>query len=200
MLISIDKVKQSEENPRTINVGKLNELKKSITNFPEMMNIRPIVVDKNFNIVGGNMRYLALKELGYEEIEVEVLKDDERAYEFMIKDNLSYGDWDWTVLSQDFKSGNLSDFGLDVPLWFRDLEKSVEKSDKEKEEDKEKEKEKKEKPTSTKKAFYLFFSLKEKEEVVELLKKRKNGSEISNEIILVEIIKKYIKENEGVEC
>ena len=97
--VKISSLKPHEDNPRTIDEFKFDYLKESITDFPQMLEMRPIVVNKKGEILCGNMRYLACKELGYKEIpvkEVELTQAQEK--ELMIKDNLSYGDWDWDAI------------------------------------------------------------------------------------------------------
>jgi DNA modification methylase len=118
MKIDINKVIPNENNPRTIQKTALEKLKKSITDFPQMLELRPIVVDNNMVILGGNMRYLALKELGYQE--VHIIKADElteeQKREFVIKDNVGFGEWDWDILANEWDTDKLTDWGLDLPL------------------------------------------------------------------------------------
>jgi DNA modification methylase len=127
MKIDINKVIPNENNPRTIQKTALEKLKKSITDFPQMLELRPIVVDNNMVILGGNMRYLALKELGYQE--VHIIKADElteeQKREFVIKDNVGFGEWDWDVLANEWDSESLVDWGLDLPVGFNDKDTDV---------------------------------------------------------------------------
>lgn len=102
MLVDINEIKPTQNNPREFNQYKLEQLKKSIKEFPEMMSVRPIVVNENMNIIGGNMRYMALKELGYKEVEIVIFNQEDKEYEFLIKDNLAYGEWSWVNLSEDY--------------------------------------------------------------------------------------------------
>ena len=97
--VKISSLKPHEDNPRTIDEFKFSYLKESITDFPQMLEMRPLVVNKKGEILCGNMRYLACKDLGYKEIHVkEVNLTDAQEKELMIKDNLSYGDWDWDAI------------------------------------------------------------------------------------------------------
>ena len=114
MKVKIENIKENPNNPRTIDYFKLEELKRSIKEFPEMLDIRPIVLNKDNVIIGGNMRFKAAKELGLKEIECEILDDERREMEFMVKDNLSYGEWNWTQLSDDYKGSELIDWGLET--------------------------------------------------------------------------------------
>lgn len=95
--VPIDDVKPNPDNPRTISDEQLDKLVKSIDDFPDMMKLRPIVVDENYQILGGNMRWQALKRRGDSEIDITQaigLTDDQKR-EFIVKDNISFGDWDW---------------------------------------------------------------------------------------------------------
>ena len=97
--IQVSKLKTNPNNPRTINKSKFERLKKSISEFPKMLEIRPIVVDEKFIVLGGNMRLQALKELGITEtyyIQEKDLTPKEKK-QFIIKDNASFGDWDWDM-------------------------------------------------------------------------------------------------------
>lgn len=110
----------NDSNPRFISQDKLERLKKSINGFPKMMSVRPIVVDDNNVVLGGNMRFRALQELGYTEVDSEWIKQiteltDEQKKEFIIKDNVGFGSWDWEVLSNEWNVDDLSNWGLEVP-------------------------------------------------------------------------------------
>ena len=93
----------------------MKRLVKSIQEFPEMTGLRPIVVDENNVILGGNMRYLAMKQLGYAETEVVRVSGltDKQKREFIIKDNVPFGDWDWDTLANEWDAVELNDWGLD---------------------------------------------------------------------------------------
>jgi ParB-like chromosome segregation protein Spo0J len=104
------------ENPRLIKDGKFTKLCESIKNFPRMLELRPIIVDDLGEILAGNQRYRACKELGIKEVPVLLASDltDEQKQEFIVKDNISSGEWDWNMLSTQFDSDMLEDWGLDV--------------------------------------------------------------------------------------
>lgn len=109
----------NDSNPRFISQDKLERLKKSIQDFPQMMSVRPIVVDDENVVLGGNMRFRALQELGYTEVDSEWIKQineltDEQKQEFIIKDNVGFGSWDWEVLASEWDNGLLCEWGLDV--------------------------------------------------------------------------------------
>lgn len=115
-LVPINKIKPNASNPRFIKTLKFKKLVKSIKELPSMLKLRPIVVDENYIILGGNMRYKACIEAGLKEIPIivadELTEDDKQA--FVIKDNLSFGEWDYDILSNEWDSVELDDWGLDV--------------------------------------------------------------------------------------
>jgi site-specific DNA-methyltransferase (adenine-specific) len=119
ILEKIQNVKLNPNNPRLIKDDKFKKLVQSIKDFPEMLNIRPIVVNKDMIILGGNMRYKACKEAGLKEIPIIVtdLTEDQQR-EFLIKDNTSGGEWDWEVLANEWDSEELEAWGLDLPIDF----------------------------------------------------------------------------------
>lgn len=116
-------LKINPRNPRFINDESFRKLIKSIEDFPDMMKLRPIIVipdDDNYLIIGGTMRYRALQSLGYEIIPDEWIKvatdlTDEQIDEFIVKDNLQAGEWDFDVLDEFFDQDKLEDWGLDIP-------------------------------------------------------------------------------------
>lgn len=114
-IVNIKEVKNNPNNPRLIKDDKFKKLVQSIKNFPEMLNIRPIVVNENMVILGGNMRYKACLEAGLKE--VPIIKVDslsaEKQREFIIKDNVSGGEWDWGLL-QEWDVEELEDWGVDM--------------------------------------------------------------------------------------
>lgn len=112
----ITEVKLNPSNPRTIKDDKFKKLVKSITDFPEMLEIRPIVVNDDMVVLGGNMRLKACQEAGLKEIPVIKIDDltPEQQREFIIKDNIGYGEWDWELLTQDWTEDELDEWGLDV--------------------------------------------------------------------------------------
>ena len=115
-VVKISEIKLNPNNPRIIKDDKFKKLVQSIKDFPEMLNIRPIVVNQDMVILGGNMRYKACKEAGLKEVPV-IITDlsEEKQREFLIKDNTSGGEWDWEVLANEWDSEKLESWGLDVP-------------------------------------------------------------------------------------
>ena len=114
--MDIKKIKSNESNPRIINDAKFNKLVNSIKQFPEMLELRPIVIDENNIILGGNMRYRACLKAGLKNVPVKIAKGltEEQKKEFIIKDNASFGEWDWSVLGNEWDSMDLNDWGIDV--------------------------------------------------------------------------------------
>ncbi len=118
--MEISLIKANKANPRTISKEKYAKLLKSITDFPQMISIRPMVIDENNVVLGGNMRLKALTELGWNKVpvvRVESLTDEQKA-EFIAKDNIGYGEWDWDVLVKDWNLEKLGEWGLDIPVQF----------------------------------------------------------------------------------
>jgi DNA modification methylase len=119
-MIKLSDLKKNPNNPRLIKDDKFQKLVKSIENFPKMMELRPIIVNDQNIVLGGNMRLAALKELGYKEIPNEWVKKakdltPEQQNEFIVKDNVSFGAWDWDILANEWDSEQLVDWGLDLP-------------------------------------------------------------------------------------
>jgi len=112
------KVRLNENNPRLIKDDKFKKLCNSIKEFPKMLELRPIVVDKTGMIIGGNMRYRALLELGIpikdEWVKVADSLTEEEKRRFIIEDNVGFGDWDWDVLSSTYDKEELESWGMDV--------------------------------------------------------------------------------------
>lgn len=114
-VVKINSVKLNPNNPRIIKDDKFKKLVQSIKDFPEMLNIRPIVVNQDMIILGGNMRYKACKEAGLKEVPIIVTDlSEEKQREFLIKDNTSGGEWDWEVLANEWNAQELEDWGLDI--------------------------------------------------------------------------------------
>jgi len=115
-VLPINKIISNPNNPRLVNKAKFEKLKQSIKDFPQMLELRPIVINEDGVILGGNMRYKALVELGHETVNVIVASyiTKEQEQEFIVKDNLSFGDWDYDVLANEWDSVELDDWGLDV--------------------------------------------------------------------------------------
>jgi len=119
--VKIDKVKSNPKNPRLIKDDKFKKLVKSIKEFPEMETVRPIVVNKDMVILGGNMRYKAMIECGYKEVNVEVVDwSEQKQNEFIIKDNVGFGEWEWEMVANEWDEIELKDWGLDLPIFTKD--------------------------------------------------------------------------------
>lgn len=101
--VDISSIQQHEDNPRIIDTHKFNTLVDSISEFPEMLQARPIITDLSGVILCGNMRYLACKELGMQSVPIKrVDLPEDKVAELMVKDNLAYGDWDYEVLEKEW--------------------------------------------------------------------------------------------------
>ena len=113
----ISNLKSNPNNPRIIKDDKFHKLVKSIKDFPEMLYIRPIVVNSEMIVLGGNMRLKAAKEAGLKE--VPIIKAEnltiEQQNEFIIKDNVSGGEWDFDILANEWDVEQLEEWGLDIP-------------------------------------------------------------------------------------
>ena len=114
--IKVSEIKSNINNPRLIKDQKFSKLVDSIKEFPKMMNLRPIVVDENNVILGGNMRFKASIKAGFKEVyalRAEDLTEKEKK-EFIIKDNVGFGEWDWDILGNEWNVQQLGDWGLEV--------------------------------------------------------------------------------------
>jgi len=116
MLVDISKVKGNTNNPRIIKDDKFKKLVKSIKDFPEMLELRPIVVDENMIVLGGNMRLKACIEAGLKEVHITIADNltEEQKQEFIVKDNVGFGEWDWDMIANVWDSELLNEWGLDV--------------------------------------------------------------------------------------
>ena len=116
----IDEVKLNPNNPRIVKDDKFKKLVKSIKDFPKMLEIRPIVVNSDMIVLGGNMRLKACIEAGMSEVPIIVADNltEEQQKEFLIKDNVSGGQFDWDALANNWDSEVLLEWGLDMPLDF----------------------------------------------------------------------------------
>ena len=114
--VKISKVKGNPSNPRIIKNDKFKKLVKSIQEFPEMLKLRPIVVDEDFMVLGGNMRLKASKEAGLSEVWIDIAEGltEEQKKEFIVKDNVGFGEWEWDMLANEWDSVQLAEWGLDV--------------------------------------------------------------------------------------
>jgi DNA modification methylase len=121
-IVKISEVKPNPKNPRVIKDGKFQKLVKSIQEFPDMLNKRPLIVftdvDGKYVVLGGNMRLKALNELKFKEIPVIIADEwtEEQKAEFLIKDNVGFGEWDWDSLANEWDVEKLDDWGLDLPV------------------------------------------------------------------------------------
>jgi site-specific DNA-methyltransferase (adenine-specific) len=121
-LVKISEVKPNPKNPRIIKDGKFQKLIKSIQEFPDMLNKRPLIVftdvDNKYVVLGGNMRLKACKEIGLKEIPIIIADEwtEEQKNEFLIKDNVGFGEWDWDSLANEWDAEKLTDWGLDLPV------------------------------------------------------------------------------------
>ena len=114
--VSIRKVLENPDNPRFIKDYKFKKLVNSLKEFPEMLAKRPIVVDEEYMVLGGNMRLKACREAGLDKVWVDVAFGwtEEQKKEFIVKDNLSYGEWDWDMLANEYDVLKLDQYGLDL--------------------------------------------------------------------------------------
>lgn len=116
--LKISEIKLNPNNPRYITDDKFKNLVKSIKDFPQMLDIRPIVVNTDMVILGGNMRFKACVEAGLKEIPVIIADNlsEQQQKEFLIKDNVSGGVWDFDILANEWDADLLNEWGLDVPI------------------------------------------------------------------------------------
>ena len=131
MRVKVSSLKENPNNPRFIRDSKFEKLVKSIREFPEMLSVRKLVVNKDYIVLGGNMRLKAIKEAGVKEVEVEVVEwSEEKEKEFIIKDNLGYGEWDFEMLANEWEVESLTEWGLDIPgLALPDITEELEKEE-----------------------------------------------------------------------
>ena len=115
--VPITEVKSNPNNPRIIKDDKFKKLVASIKELPQMLQLRPIVVNEDMIVLGGNMRLKACKEAGLKEIPIikasELNEEQQRA--FIIKDNVGFGEWDWDMLADEWDYKDLQEWGLDIP-------------------------------------------------------------------------------------
>lgn len=115
-------IKPNKTNPRTIKDDKFRKLVNSIRDFPKMMELRPMVIDSDGTVLGGNMRLKALQELGYTDVPDTWVKraselTDEEKQRFIIADNVGFGEWDWDALGSDWDAFDLTEWGIDLPVY-----------------------------------------------------------------------------------
>ena len=115
--VNIQHIKQNPNNPRLIKDEKFAKLVKSIQDFPEMLELRPIVVNDDMIVLGGNMRLKACKEAGLKEVPIIKASSltPEQQKEFIIKDNVGFGEWDWEMIANEWDAEQVADWGLDIP-------------------------------------------------------------------------------------
>jgi DNA modification methylase len=113
-------IKPNPNNPRVLRDDKFQKLKQSIKEFPKMLSLRPMVIDENNVVLGGNMRLRALQELGFTDIDEAWVKrssdlTEEEKKRFIIADNVAFGEWDWDTLANDWEVVDLEAWGLEIP-------------------------------------------------------------------------------------
>ena len=130
-IVKISAIKANSKNPRQIKDDKFKKLVQSIRDFPDMLNKRPLIcftdVDKKYVVLGGNMRLKAAQEVGLKEMPI-ILADDwtqEQKDEFLIKDNVGFGEWNWDDLANEWDSELLDNWGLDVWQSEPDIDYSI---------------------------------------------------------------------------
>lgn len=125
--MNIKEIKPNPNNPRLIKDHKFKQLVKSIQDFPQMLELRPIVIDENNMVLGGNMRLKACIEAGMTDVPVIHANNLSEAQkkEFIVKDNVGYGEWDWNALANEWNIEDLDNWGLDIPAFANnDIEES----------------------------------------------------------------------------
>ena len=115
----IQEIKSNPNNPRLIKDHKFKQLVKSIQDFPQMLELRPIVIDENNMVLGGNMRLKACLEAGLTDVPVIHANNltEAQKKEFIIKDNISFGEHDWDALANEWNIIELDEWGLDIPAF-----------------------------------------------------------------------------------
>ena len=116
-VVKLSEIKSNPNNPRIIKDDKFRKLVKSIQEFPKMLEIRPVVVNADMIVLGGNMRLKACKEAGLKEVPVIFADDltDEEQKQFIIKDNVGFGEWDWDMIANEWDAEQVEEWGLDIP-------------------------------------------------------------------------------------
>lgn len=127
--MKLSDIKANPNNPRVIKDDKFRKLVKSIEEFPKMMELRPMVINADNIVLGGNMRLKALKELGYKEVPDSWVKradelTEEEQRRFIIADNVGFGEHDWEMLANEWDVAELGEWGLDVPNWAAGVEEN----------------------------------------------------------------------------
>jgi DNA modification methylase len=128
--VAIGELKPNPNNPRIIKDDKFKKLVQSIKDLPEMAEVRPIVVNTDMVVLGGNMRLKAMREAGWKEVPIEVVDwDEDKQRQFIIKDNVSGGEWDWEMLANQWDADELNEWGLDLPEFEQAQELEAEEDD-----------------------------------------------------------------------
>ena len=127
-------IKPNPNNPRVIRDYKFQKLKQSISEFPKMLSLRPMVIDENNVVLGGNMRLRVLQELGFNDIDESWVKrssdlTEEEKKRFIIADNVSFGEWDWDTLANDWDVVDLEAWGLDIPFYDEEVKQEESKEE-----------------------------------------------------------------------
>lgn len=128
-IVKITEIKPNPNNPRTIDKVKFDLLVKSIQEFPSMLELRPIIVNSDMMVLGGNMRLKACIKVGLKEVPIIIADNltEEQQREFLIKDNVGFGEWNWEQLANDWDIELLSDWGLEIPIEvFEEPEQEIE--------------------------------------------------------------------------
>ena len=125
--VKLSEIKVNPNNPRLIKDDKFAKLVQSIKDLPQMLAIRPIVVNSDMVVLGGNMRLKACKEAGLKEVPIIIADNltEEQQREFLIKDNVSGGEWDWSMIANEWDADQLEEWGLDVPQFAAEVDYSI---------------------------------------------------------------------------
>ena len=133
-LRNLREIKSHPNNPRYIRTQEFEDLVKSLKDFPEMLEVRTLVINENMEVLGGNMRLKAMVEAGWTEaLVMQVDWSEEKQREFMIKDNISHGEYDWDKLANEWNEEEYKQWGLKTPDTWTDAEEEVEVKPKDKE-------------------------------------------------------------------
>jgi DNA modification methylase len=128
--VPIGTIKNNPNNPRVIKDDKFKKLVQSIKDLPEMAEVRPVVVNTDMVVIGGNMRLKAMREAGWKDIPIQVVDwDEDKQRQFIIKDNVSGGEWDWEMLANEWDTEELQEWGLDLPDFDNGKELEAEEDD-----------------------------------------------------------------------
>jgi DNA modification methylase len=128
--VPIGTIKNNPNNPRVIKDDKFKKLVQSIKDLPEMAEVRPVVVNTDMVVLGGNMRLKAMREAGWKDVPIQVVDwDEDKQRQFIIKDNVSGGEWDWDMLANEWDTEELQEWGLDLPDFDNAKELEAEQDD-----------------------------------------------------------------------